>query len=371
LTGGQILAPGGISRLAAGPTSTWLIAWIFVFLATSIVATIFATQWYSSQGPHGYGGNWPSMIRHALAQWWTWAALAPAVLAIGVAVPTHRARAGRALLIHAAACLFFIVLHVALVAVLELSFHAEEAKQLTWAQHFDHVLRQQTAPDVVIYCALVGLGQLVLLRTRLVSRDRDAAQLEAQLTQAKLEALRVQLNPHFLFNALNAISGLVRHDPEQADRAIADLGDILRNALQQNEGMVPLTEELDLVRRYLAIEEIRLRDRLKLEFEIDERARNVMVPVFALQLLVENAVRHAIEPRTSGGTIKITAERTEKGIALSVEDHGIDPAASATPGSGVGLANIRARLHHLFGKAAELITESHPGGTRVRLILPG
>jgi hypothetical protein len=364
--------PRGISGLAAGPAAIWLTAWIFVLLATTIVATIFATQWYSSQGPHGFGGNWPSMIRHALSQWWTWAMLAPGVLALGAAFPIYRPRAARALLLHVVAGISFIVVHVAMVAALESYFHAHEARQLTWAQHFDHILRQQAAPDVVIYCALVGLAHLVLMRIGLVSRERDAAQLQTELTEAQLEALRVQLNPHFLFNALNTISGLVRHDPDQADRAIADLGDMLRNSLQQNRQMAPLSEEIELVRRYLAIEKLRLGDRLKIQFNIDEHAQDMPVPVFALQLLAENAVRHAIEPRRSGGTLTIGAIRTAGGVELLVEDEGgTGIQQPSTGGAGVGLSNIRARLHHLFGGAAELVSETGSGGTRVRLSLPG
>jgi two-component sensor histidine kinase len=363
--------PLGLPRLAAGTAAIWLTAWVFVLLATTIVATIFATQWYSSQGPHGYGGNWPSMIRHALAQWWSWAALAPGVLALAAAVPIYRPNAARALLLHAGAAIVFIAAHVAMVSLLETYLHSGDARQLSWALHFNHLLRQHAAPDVVIYCALAGLAHLVLMRLRLVSRDRDAALLQTQLTEAQMEALRVQLNPHFLFNALNTISGLVRHDPDQADRAIADLGDILRNSLQQSQQMVPLSQEVELVKRYLAIEQLRLGDRLRVEFHIDADAEDMMVPVFALQLLAENAVRHAVEPRRSGGTVIISASRTAQGLALAVEDQGAgDIAGAGLGGTGVGLANIRARLHHLFGGAAELLTETLPGGTRVQLRLP-
>ena len=209
-------------------------------------------------------------------------------------------------------------------------------------------------------------------------RDERERTLRAESLahQARLEALRYQLNPHFLFNALNAISTLVvdrRND--EAGRMLARLGDLLRATLDRAEGdAVSLADEIELVRRYLDIEQIRLGDRLTVDVDISAESWSARVPSLILQPLVENAIRHGIAPREQGGRITITAEREKDRLVLAVTDDGPglrsrEPRIDTS--GGIGLTNTRERLQQLYGDAQEFaIGESETGGMRVRVALP-
>lgn len=201
-------------------------------------------------------------------------------------------------------------------------------------------------------------------------RER-ALRAEGLVQSARLEALRYQLNPHFLFNSLNAISTLVtERRNEDATSMIARLADLLRATLDRPGGDdVPLSEELDIARRYLAVEQVRFGDRLRVEFEVDGLTMRALVPPLILQPIVENAIRHAITPRLAGGQIAIRAHRIDGRLRLTVEDDGAGLAPEFT--LGVGLANIRDRLRLKYGEAHELALEpASPSGLRVRIDLP-
>jgi two-component system, LytTR family, sensor kinase len=200
-------------------------------------------------------------------------------------------------------------------------------------------------------------------------RER-ALRAESAANRARLDALRWQLNPHFLFNALNGISTLVVEGrAREAAAMIARLGDLLRGTLEQQSDEVTLATELELVRLYFDIEQARFGDRLALETAVDANAWQARVPVMLLQPLVENAVKHAIAPRERGGTIRIGATRVGAELELFVEDDG--PGLSATDGAGIGLANVRERLRHLFGAGERLeLTRSTLGGARAVVRLP-
>jgi two-component system, LytTR family, sensor kinase len=199
---------------------------------------------------------------------------------------------------------------------------------------------------------------------------------EALAHKARLEALRWQLNPHFLFNALNAISTLVidgrSHD---AATMIARLGDLLRSTLEvPSEAEIPLASELELVQRYLDIEQVRLGDRLSLQIDVDPDVRRARVPSLLLQPIVENAIRHAIAPRTRGGRLALSARRAGNRLHLAVEDDGPGLSQNGRSGSGssgIGLDNTRERLRHLYGDAQHLMLDRGTlGGLRVRFDLP-
>ena len=199
-------------------------------------------------------------------------------------------------------------------------------------------------------------------------REAQAAKLAAQVAEARLGALRMQLHPHFLFNSLNAITVLVRdQDTANAARMLDLLSDILRQVLRSDQAHeTSLSEELSFLERYLAIEQVRFSDRLRVRFDVDEPLLDAAVPAFLLQPLVENALRHAVARRADGGTIEICAARDGDDLVLSVTDDGAgtvepDVAAPARSGNGVGLANIRERLATLYGTAARL--DLQPRGT--------
>lgn len=225
--------------------------------------------------------------------------------------------------------------------------------------------------DVLLYWAAVSAGHAVLWFRRSVQRERHAAELQSSLTAARLDALRLQLNPHFLFNSLNAISTLVHTRPDAADEMIGSLSELLRFSLDSaREQEVPLQRELEVLRCYLDLEKTRFGPRLSVEEQIDPAALGALVPTLCLQPLAENAVRHGIEPRPGPGCLRIAARREEASLILTISDDGagLDPEKS---GGGIGIANTRARLRELYGDASSLTLE--PGAIRgctVTLRLP-
>lgn len=218
---------------------------------------------------------------------------------------------------------------------------------------------------------------VVIKHQQALQAERERAlRAESLAHQARLDALRWQLNPHFLFNALNAISTLVIDGrSSEAAAMIARLGDLLRSTLAvPSEAEIPLASELELVQRYLDIEQVRFGDRLTMRVSVDDNVWKARVPPMVLQPIVENAVRHAIAVRTSGGRIDVTARREGDRLHLTVEDDGPGLSATAngaTNGGGIGLANTRERLRHLYGDNQQLILDRGAlGGLRVRFDLP-
>ncbi len=202
-----------------------------------------------------------------------------------------------------------------------------------------------------IYLAIVSVAHAMLFYRRSQERDR----LEASLARARLEALKMQLQPHFLFNSLNAIGALVHKDPDAADEMLAALSDLLRLTLETSgEQELPLRRELEFVERYLAIEHVRFGDRLRFEVDVAPETFAALVPTFLLQPLVENAVRHGLEPRSGAGVLMIRARRVGGTLRLSVTDNGIGLPNGKPEREGIGLSNTRARLRELYGGAASL-----------------
>lgn len=231
---------------------------------------------------------------------------------------------------------------------------------------------------VYMVIVLIGLGSRAFLIGR--QREREAAllalraeRLEAELVEARLTSLRSQLHPHFLFNALHSVGGLIRSDaPGHALTALDQIGDLLRTSLDAGgEQFVPLGREFELVRRYLDVEALRLGEKLRVELVSDPALEECEVPAFITQPLVENAVKHGVTRRTGGGLVAITARAIEGEILeIIIENEG--PAPPAAPDEGIGLAHVRTRLETLFEGAGSLHLEerSEAEGARAVLRLP-
>jgi len=204
-------------------------------------------------------------------------------------------------------------------------------------------------------------------------RDREvrAAQLAAQLSHAQLQALKMQLKPHFLFNTLNSISSLMYREVDAADAMLARLSEFLRLTLDRDlDQEVSLEEELRYVLSYLEIEKIRFEDRLRITVDVESGSERGLVPTLALQPLVENAIRHGIAPRARGGSIAIRARRFDENLHLSVADDGIGQASDGVR-EHVGLANTRARLQHLYGDGHRFsFSDCDGGGFVVDIVIP-
>jgi two-component sensor histidine kinase len=261
-----------------------------------------------------------------------------------------------------------------------------------------------TLLDLLAYGAIIGLMHSVHFYRRLRERERSALVLESSLANARLSALRAQLHPHFLFNSLNAIVALLRRDPRLAEATLMSLSDLLRLALSQAEKQeVPLREEMNFVNRYLEIQQTRFGDKLRIEHDVAPATLDCLVPTLLLQPLVENAIRHGIEPAENGGLLRITAHRQNGRLVMTVEDNGVGlttkavdvshstntnladesttlplaknelPVARSIPrnGTGIGLTNLRSRLETLYGREQALELVPRPErGVIVRIEVP-
>ena len=261
---------------------------------------------------------------------------------------------------------------------------------------------RSTILDLLAYGAVTGLVHSVYFHRRLRERERRALVQESNLAKARLNTLKAQLQPHFLFNSLNAITALLRRDPRLAETTLVALSELLRLALSQSERQVgALREELEFVRRYLEIQQVRFGDKLRVEQDIEPQALDCRVPTLVLQPLVDNAIRHGIEPAETAGVVRVSAFRDEGKLILTVEDDGVgltsgntdpgdpenprglhpglpasarSPATSVVPtrtGTGIGLANLRDRLQALYGARQKLELSSRAtGGVIVRVEIP-
>jgi len=227
---------------------------------------------------------------------------------------------------------------------------------------------------VAVYFAVLGVEHAVRYFVEARQRETQAARLSAQLAEARLGALRMQMQPHFLFNSLNAITVIVRdRDTATATRMLEQLGEMLRRVMRSDRPQeVTLAEELDFVGQYLAIEQVRFSDRLRPAFDVDPAVRGAAVPEFLLQPLVENALRHGLAKRVSATLLRIEARREGDDLVLSVTDDGPGPEpGEAEPAEGVGLGNTRERLVTLYGGRATLTLARTPGGgARATVRLP-
>ena len=239
--------------------------------------------------------------------------------------------------------------------------------------------------------ALLGLGIAAVVYTHrrlqreIEEREARMAALREAALRARLRALQAQINPHFLFNALNSLAELVHGDPDEAEQLVGDLAHLLRYSLRSSaEGLVPLGNELEATQRYLRLERARLGDRLKVQFDVAEEANGVAVPGLVLQPLVENAVGHAVAPRPEGGSIRVEAAVNEDELRIVVEDDGpgLDDdqlrryrseargdGPVGTGGAGGGLANVQQRLALSTGGELRVSRRSE-GGTCVQLLVP-
>jgi len=225
---------------------------------------------------------------------------------------------------------------------------------------------------VAPYIAISGAYYLLDYYRKYRDRELKTAELERELARAELSALQMQLQPHFLFNTLHVIGVLMHTEPETAHRMIAQLSDLLRMSLDgMAEPEIPLQRELVFVERYLAIQQVRFRDRLSVRYAVGEDVRGALVPNLILQPLVENAIQHGIAPLARGGAIEIGAQRRDGFLEIRVRNDGRPLSGASSSGSGIGLENTRRRLTRLYGPSAGIDLENAPeGGVEARVRIP-
>jgi sensor histidine kinase YesM len=315
---------------------------------------------------HRLWGEGPLDVRQVLfvsLDWLLYAFLTPFVFLIAKRWPISRPYVAS----HAALHLLFSLLFCAawagagtlLRALLQPERMFGEA-----ALHFTSWLFITLPFGVAVYLAVVGIEHAIRYFA-------EASRLSEQLTSARLAALQAQLNPHFLFNSLNTIAVLVRGgDNRDAARVVEQLSDVLRRTLSSKENESALDEELELVRQYLAVEQARFSDRLRPEFDVDPSTSRAAIPTFALQHLVENAVRHGIARRTEAGRVVIATRKDDDVLEVTVDDDGPGIADDAPQPPGHGLDNTRERLRTLYGDRASLVVKRKAQGTIAILRVP-
>jgi two-component system LytT family sensor kinase len=332
-----------------------------VFGLWTLVALCEAGSNYLIAHATGSGPPWIPFLRSALSETWTWAALTPIVFLIARRFPLSQPGLVRALCIHLACFLILSLLHSALYGMLDPS-------QVRAPSHYEGSLLKlqflaEIYSDIWMYWPLVCIQALLDSQARTRDRDRVAARLEAQLTKSSLALLRAQIQPHFLFNTLNAVSALIRIDAVAAEDMVADLAEVLRASFSDPASQeTTLRHELQLIRCYLRIQ-CRRFDRLAVDYAVSPETLDALIPALMLQSLVENAVVHGIAPAERSGTISIHADRRDDRLVLKVVDNGMGLKVPLR--DGVGLSNARSRLRQLYAdrQIIDLAGESNRGTT--------
>jgi len=281
----------------------------------------------------------------------------------------------RAVAAHVAACLTIAAAFNLAYTAMVHAFPSRLGKTATLLRELWNHLVGWAPFLLMAYASLVAIGHALEYAERVRHEQAEKAALETQLVEAQLSALRMQLQPHFLFNTLNGVAMLIRSgDPARAVEMIALLGEVLRGLLRTSWDLeAPLASELQLLRKYLEIEQIRFGDRLRVTWDVDDHVTSALVPPLILQPVVENALRHGLWPRTEGGALAIAARRAGSELELEVIDQGVGLAPGFDPdrSTGVGLSNVRARLARMYGPDAGLeVAAGAACGVRVRLHLP-
>lgn len=347
--------------------------WMIVAVAWVIPALLGAVD---NIGQHAVWGGTPRgrEVLFTALDWLIYGVFTPVIFALSRRWPLTGATLGRNVWRHVLLSLIFCVAWASCGMILRLLLDPQLRGNPTAAMHWYAGWILTTLPfGASVYLAMVGIEHGIRYFAEVRARETEVARLSEQLASAKLAALQSQMNPHFLFNSLNTVAVLVRdEETERATAVIEHLSDVLRRTLSRTRASeVSLEEELDLVRDYLAVEQARFSDRLRTEIDVDPSLLGAAIPGFALQHLVENAVRHGISRRTDAGLIRIVATRADDMLELLVTDDGAGIQNDVTS-PGHGLANTRERLSTLYGNRAhvDVRAASAGPGTIARLRIP-
>jgi len=335
--------------------------WLFV-ITTGLGLFNFAVR-ATTLGASGEGGFERALLEELSGSWLS-TPFIPVMILVAVRFPLPSRRWPRHVAFYAAASLAC----AAGAIFLFLTFRRMVWPALGWGEYFLGDLRYRVAMEylkqAIGHVGIFAVTMYYTLAQRTRTREVRAAELERELVEAKLRALQMQIEPHFLFNALNLVSSCIRVDALRAETMLAQLSDFLRATLRAGGAQeVRLDHELAMVSAYLEIMKARFPDRLRVELDTSAESRRALVPNLILQPLVENAVKHGIARHARVGTVRITAARDGDALRLTVADDGPGaPADGLSAGRGVGLTNTAERLAHLYGAAARIAAGEAPGG---------
>ena len=345
----------------------------------TLFAFICATQSYLNYAQ----SSRPIPYSRAISAWlvcgYLWAVLTPFVFLFAKRLPIANEHPARSIALHVLFGLFIATLQLAAYVLAEWLLLADPSRPFAFWPQFRGLVLTGFHINLLIYLMLVGFYEAFDYHRRYRERERRAAQLEieaakleTQLTRAQLDALRMQMHPHFLFNTLNSVSVLMQEDVTLANEMLLRLSELLRLTLSQNQNQeVTLQQELSFLRLYLEIERVRFQDRLQVRIEAAPDTLEARVPNLILQPLVENAIRHAVAPRAAETLVIVKSARENGKLHLQVSDNGDGVRVTPKTINGIGLANTRSRLEKLYGADQTFeLHEVNTGGVQVSLTIP-
>ena len=341
-----------------------------VFVLSTVAGLYFASQLHLAY-PEPFRRPWREAVEINLIHYWIWGLLAPLVLLAARRFTFSRSSWVAVLPVHVGLGVLLTTVQIVAAQWVLMAFGISPYSAASAPlDALTKALRVNFHSSFPTYWLVLAVVHAIDYYAKYRDREVRASQLEARLAEARLAALKRQMNPHFLFNTLNSISSLMYGDPEAADAMLARLSELLRLALDADgEQEVPLARELAMLSRYLEIEKIRFEDRLRVEIDVAPALLEARVPVLSLQPLAENAIRHGISRLPEGGTLRIRGAREDGHLRLVIEDDG--PGLAPGAGDGIGLANLRARLAELYGSQQRLeIAGRSGGGTTVEVRIP-
>ncbi len=349
------------SSVTTGASSS---RWLWIAPIWFGVGLFDATQTVFTMRAEGMHHAWVRLFFTLLFAWVTLALATPVILNLARKFPPVRPWAFSAWLVHAGACCTLCLISSAWAAGFERVLNpwadpsgAGAYGNRLWFRFFSGLISY-----LILYVAIVGVGYALDSRDRLARQQTETARLSEQLSRAQLDSVRRQIEPHFLFNSLNAIAGLVREGRnEAAVKTVAGLSDFLRRVLEDsNRQEVSLGEEIEYLQKYLEIQKVRFAERLAVKVKVPSELLHSQVPSLILQPMVENAIKHGIAKRAQGGEIRVSAARSNGMLKLTVYNDGPALVADRENGrSGIGISNTRTRLRSLYGESFELSLQNH------------
>jgi two-component system, LytTR family, sensor kinase len=352
------------------PITKWGSVVLF-WLGWSVAVATFSFSWRAAIN---MPVEWTALAPLYFAAYAVWAIFTPLVVWLSKRFPFEKGRWSRTIPIHVCLAPCVSILH----ALITTSLNPWIWPTMTTSEPLLHSVQRNFlmmgSDDIFIYWSITFVVQGWMYYQRYRDRELRNSVLETQLAKAQLQALKVQLHPHFLFNTLNSVSELMHQDVRSAERVITRLSDLLRMTLENIGAQeVTLREEVDFVRGYLEIEQTRFQDRLKVDYQIASETLDARVPNLMLQPLVENAIRHGIAKSSQAGLILIQSELHGTRITIRIRDNGPGIRSNGNSGGnfGIGLSTTRARLEFLYGRDHSLELNNLPeGGLEVRLVIP-
>lgn len=334
------------------------------------LALVSASQLYFNWTSHGYEADFLQLTGLKFVEWGLWAAFVPLIVRIERRQGVEARSLVRRLFAHLGAALaFFAILNGVLSG---LSTMVETTLVGGFGEIYMQRAEAKVATALLVYAAILATSYMLRLREERHIEAAWSARLRADLADARLLNLRMQIHPHFLFNTLHTVAALVREgDRATAVETLEELSELLRRALRSVEQQeVPLSEEIEFLQRYVNVQHLRFGERLQVELNVDEDVLDALVPSLLLQPLVENAIRHGLDLDHGIGRVQVSAQRMELNVVIAIEDNGVGMAPGALQ-EGLGLGTTRRRLEELYRSRASLqIRGADNGGTRVIVCLP-